>query len=141
MTADVEQEVRESLSSLLALSFENTKPDLGTREKVDGWAKLSENHWLILEVEDGQKHPTTNVLKLWRFLDVRPEISIILIHVYFNDSKAIKSSRGTLAAWLGEKMETILHGRFYYRRLIFDRKFSKWTGEAELKEAILNFQS
>lgn len=141
MTADVEQGVREAIASFLELSFQVDKPNLGTREKVDGWIKLTETHWLILEVEDAQNHPTTNVLKLWRFLDGRPEISIILIHVYFDNSKAVKSSRGELASWLGEKMETILPRRFYYRRVILNREFSEWEGDQELKEAISIFQS
>jgi len=140
MAADVEQKVRESLTNLTSLSFEKTKPDLGSREKVDGWAKLTENRWLILEVEDSQKHPTTNIAKLWRFLDGNPDISIILAHVYFPDSKAIKSSRGDLASWLGIQIEQLLPGRFYYRRLIIDREYLTWTGNEELIKTIAYFK-
>jgi hypothetical protein len=136
MAAVVEQKVRESMTNLVGLFFEKTKPNLGSREKVDGWIKLTENRWLILEVEDGQKHPTTNVAKLWRFLDGNPDTSIILAHVYFPDSKAIKSSRGELAFWIGNQIETLLTGRFYYRRLTIDRKYSEWTGDKELLEVI-----
>jgi hypothetical protein len=35
-------------------------------------------------------------------------MSIILIHAYFNDSKAVNNSRGKLATWVGKKMEAIL---------------------------------
>lgn len=136
MTADVEQKVRESIANLTGLSFEKTKPNLGSDEKVDGWIKLAENKWIILEVEDGQNHPTTNVAKLWRFLDSNPNISLVLAHVYFPDSKAVASSRGNLASWVGNQIELLFPRRFHYRRLIIDRKYSEWIGQQELLEAI-----
>jgi hypothetical protein len=140
MTAEVEQNARDAVAQLLGLTFQVGKPSLGTGEKVDGWIKLTDDRWIILEVEDGQQHPTTNVLKLWQFLDREPEMSIILIHIYFNNSRAVNNSRGKLATWVGKKMETILPGRFYYRRVILNREFSEWKGDQELKEAVSIFQ-
>jgi hypothetical protein len=142
MSKEAEKNVREAIKHLVGHEFEDILPKLGTPERVDGWLKFTEDRWLILEVEETQKHPTTNVLKLMRFLDSNLNISIILAHVYFPDSNAVNSSRGELAAWLGSQMEQqYLSGRFYYRRLIIDRQYTEWTGAEGLLEAVSLLES
>ena len=118
MSAATEAKMREALAAHLQLKFESARCELGTAEKVDGWVRLTERCWLILEVEEGQQHPSTNVLKLWPVLEKRPELTVILAHVFFATSRAARNSRGELATWLGSHMESSLHGRFRYRRLI-----------------------
>jgi hypothetical protein len=137
MSKESEGKVREAISNLVNSQFEKKRPKLVTNEMVDGWIKFTEEKWLILELEEGQKHPTTNVLKLLHFLNENPQVSIILAHVYFPNSAAVNSSRGRLAAWLGSQMEQhYLPGRFYYRRLIIDRQYTEWIGAEGLLEAV-----
>lgn len=136
MPMETEIRVKEAITALTSLSFEIRGLSLGTKERVDGWIKLNDEVWLILELEDQQKHSPTNILKLWRFLENKTEITIVLMHVFFNDSKVMESSRGTLGFWLAQKIEKLLPHRFYYRRLTIDRTYSNWTGEAELIEVI-----
>ena len=136
MSAATETRVREVLADRLRVTFESDRCDLGTPEKVDGWVRLTERYWLILEVEEEQHHPSTNVLKLWPFLEKRPELSVILAHVFFATSRAANSSRGELATWLGNRMESSLDGRFQYRRIIADFGNANWCGLSELAEAV-----
>lgn len=89
---------------------------------VDKCALLGPNHYLVLEAEDGQKHPCTNVLKLWPYLETRPEVSVILVHVFFQDGKRRDSSRGRLGPFVGQKMTNALEGRFQYRQLVINRE-------------------
>ena len=93
--------------------------DWGT---VDKNALLKPNYYLILEAEDGQKHPCTNVLKLWPYLETEPKLSIILVHVFFQGSKRRDSSRGRLGPFVGRKMAEALHGRFRYCQIVIDRE-------------------
>lgn len=138
MSKESERRVRDAVSNLIGYPFENRLPQLGTSERVDGWLVFNENNWLILELEEGQKHPTTNVLKLLRFLSDNRKISIILAHVYFPNSYAVDDSSGGLATWLGQQMERhYLPERFYYRRLIINREYTEWlSGEDELLKTV-----
>jgi hypothetical protein len=141
MSAATESRVREALADRLRVTFESDPCDLRTTEKVDGWVRLTERCWLILEVEEGQHHPSTNVLKLWPFLEKRPELSVILAHVFFATSRAANNSRGELATWLGKRMESSLDGRFQYRRVIADLGDAKWCGLSELTQAVRDARS
>jgi len=122
--AKEEKRVREYLERRLNLKFEQGRLDIGTRERVDAWAQLARPWFLILEVEDQQNHPTTNVSKLWSFLESKRDVRVVLVHVYFPTSRAATSSRGDLATWLGKRLERMFPKRFKYRRLDID-----WGGD------------
>lgn len=133
---EIESKVRTYLEERLDVEFEPSPLSIGTRERVDGWVRLSSGWLLILEVEDQQTHPTTNVLKLWPYLEQQPNASVVLIHVYFPKSRAFASSRSTLATWLGKKLEEIFPSRFAYRRLDIDWQSSSCTGYEELQSML-----
>lgn len=124
MAKEIENRVREYLERRLNLKFEATHLDIGTREKVDGWIQLAKPWLLILEVEDQQPHPTTNVLKLWPFLEARRDVAAVLVHVYFPTSRAVTGSRSDLATWLGNRLERMFPKRFKYQRLDIN-----WVGD------------
>ncbi len=87
---------------------------------LDGWGSC-DRHWrlpsgwyVLLEVERSQKHPSTNVAKIWPWLEEHGEARALLIHYFFEWSPGRASSRGRIAAWLGARMQRDLAGRFLY---------------------------
>lgn len=75
-----EREMAELLGHRLGIDF-------GTnRRRLDGWGQadrcveVRDDLWLLLEIEGKQHHPSTNVLKLWPFLEKRRKLSVVLIH-------------------------------------------------------------
>ena len=113
--------VTKILSHEFGLTFRDRKFDLGGWGQVDNYVKLRPNRYLFLEVETSQKHPNTNVLKVWPYLEDHPDDSVILAQAFFPDSPGYNSSRGRLGYWLGEKLESLFPGRFKYHRLIVSR--------------------
>lgn len=111
-----------SLSKLLSLEldikFENHEKKLNSWGQVDNWAKISSNTELFLEVETSQKHPNTNVLKIWPHLEENNEIRIFLIQAFFPNSPGLTSNRGRLCDWVAEKMKRELKDRFGYAKII-----------------------
>ena len=99
-------------------------PKLGEKEKgirgidgffwgfPDGVDKLSENKFIYYEIEDGQQHQCTNVLKCWPLLEEDENINIILIQ--WLKKKPRSKNRWELAKFVGEKMEQVLPHRFKY---------------------------
>ncbi len=85
---------------------------------LDGWGRsdfycIKDNVLVILEVEKGQKHPNTNVTKIWPYLDTHPEKKILLIHVICSDNSAPKN-RIKLSEFIGNKMMQLYQTRFLY---------------------------
>lgn len=115
-----EVRVAREIGSVLGIGLEARGLILNTWGKSECFARLGQHSYLVLEVETSQKHPTTNVAKLWPFLDENPATHIFLIHAYFQGSVGRESSRGRIAAWLGRKMEEILEERFRYFRIVVD---------------------
>ena len=72
---------------------------------------FGENGYLLLEYENRQNHPSTNVAKLWPWLEENTQRVVILVQVYQSEKS---SSRKELAEWLGRKMELDLPKRFAY---------------------------
>ncbi len=116
----VERDVAELLSRELGLVFGDTKRRLGTWGQADRCIELTADRWLLLEVEGSQHHPNTNVLKVWPFLEEHPSLSITLIHVFSATARNRESTRGRLAQWLAERMESHFDGRFEYHRVVID---------------------
>ncbi len=109
---------------------------------VDKQALIKPNHYLILEAEDGQKHPCTNVLKLWPYLEAEPEVSVLLVHVFFQGGKGRDGSRGRLGPFVGQKMEHDLNGRFQYCQLLIDRQTERIAeGLDMLRRSLLQWKS
>jgi hypothetical protein len=116
MSTDHEDRVATDLGAALGVSFDAGSLQLGTWGTADAHARL--DRWLVvLEVESNQKHPSTNVAKLWPWLDEHPEERVLLNQTYFTWSPGRTSNRGRVAAWLGARMQRELPGRFIYRRL------------------------
>lgn len=127
-----EQSVSKLIAELLQVNFKGTKYKLDGWGEVDNWAKLDDGVFVFLEVETSQKHPNTNVLKLWPYLDSNEAIRIFLIQTYFQTSPGLKSNRGRLGEWTANKLKTIFGKRFNYQKLVIDRNNDK----IELKELV-----
>jgi hypothetical protein len=112
-----EVKVATDLAALLGVPFVAGSFPLGTWGTADAHARL--NGWrVVLEVESNQKHPSTNVAKLWPWLEEHGDERVLLVQTYFEWSPGRTSNRGRVAAWLGARMERELTGRFLYRRLV-----------------------
>lgn len=95
---------------------------------------LPSHSFLILEIEaSGQKHPNTNVLKVWPYLTENPETSVILVHAFLSSNPQLSGSRGRLCTWLAREMEVQLGRRFRYVRVVISADdFSVLEGGNEL---------
>lgn len=120
-----EQSVSEFIADQLQMRFNDTKYKLNGWGEVDNWTQLDNETFLFIEVETSQKHPNTNVLKLWPYLDENKAYRIYLIKTYFPSSPGLKSSRGRLSEWTASKLKTILGKRFDYSKLVIDGKNDK----------------
>ena len=122
MSKEDELKIANYLDIYLNRKFNNSKYDLNKWGQVDDWIKISDNTYLFLEVETSQKHPNTNVLKLWPLLEENQEIRIFLIQTFFTNSPQVNKSRGKLGEWTGRQFEKIYHQRFKYYKVIFEKE-------------------
>lgn len=106
-------EISKLIGADLGVSFKNEEFSLGKWGEVDNWAQLPNDNYVLVECEKGQKHPNTNVLKLYPFLEENTDFKIILIHYFYPENKAPKS-RLALCDYLGRKMEKAFVERFQY---------------------------
>lgn len=119
MSKSDESRVAEYISTVLKVKFEDSNFNLNGWGRVDNYAKIKDDLFLFLEVETSQKHPCTNVLKLFPYLEENIKTKIILLQVYFSDSPGLKSSRGTLSSWLGVKLQNIFSNSSFYFKAVF----------------------
>jgi hypothetical protein len=131
-----EKIVRALLAERLNLRFEDKRQPVDQWGHADGLAILPNGVSLVLEVEAKQKHPTTNVLKYWPYLENHEDRRIVLGHCFFPDSPGLASSRGKLALWLGERLEQIFEGRFFYQRLVVSTAGEPDEGFSELEQRL-----
>lgn len=110
-------EVSILLEKELNIKFENHEFNLNGWGDVDNYAIVDENKYVFLECELGQKHPNTNVLKLYPYLEENRKISITLIHFFFSDNKAPKN-RLKLCDFIADKMKQEFGARFNYKKII-----------------------
>jgi hypothetical protein len=129
--------VRNLLFDQLNVSCEKSRLSLGQWGYADGWALLKPGLYLLVEVEAQQKHPTTNVLKLWPFLEEHEELAVVLGHFFFPDSPGLSSSRGKLAQWLATRLESLFPGRFLYRRVVISQEGKPLKGFDDLATVVL----
>jgi hypothetical protein len=101
------------IEKALNVVFWNEEFCLGTWGDVDNYCKVGDNAYLLLECEKSQKHPNTNVLKLYPFLEEHSDVSIVLLHYFFPENKAPKN-RKMLCKYIANKMEQEFKGRFQY---------------------------
>lgn len=106
--------VSKNIEDQLKITFENFEFNLNGWGDVDNYAVIGENSYVFLECEFGQKHPNTNVLKLYPFLEENSEISVTLIHFFFKENKAPKN-RLNLCSFIADKMKKEFGNRFNYK--------------------------
>ena len=94
----------------------------------DGMDLLNEESILYYEIEEGQHHPDTNVLKYWPVLDENPSSKIILVQWLRKKPKS--PNRWKLAQFVARKIAENLPNRFQYIFLEYDSP----NNEAKLKE-------
>lgn len=110
------REVANLIGKELNIVFKHEELSLNGWGEVDDYAIINEDSWVLLECENAQKHPNTNVLKLYPFLEENPNLSIILIHVFFSENKAPKN-RINLCDFIANKMIKEFGKRFQYKRI------------------------
>ena len=103
-----------ALYSQQGIKFENFEFKLDNWGEVDNYAIIEKNTYVFLECERGQKHPNTNVLKLYPYLEENPQISITLIHFFFKENKTPKN-RIRLCNFVANKMKIDFGNRFNYK--------------------------
>lgn len=127
------------LSTELALQFQSVGCSLNGWGRADGQAKVRDI-CIFVEVENKQKHPDTNVLKYWPFLESAPTASLVLIQAFSVSSPGSKGSRNSLVKWLAERMENQFPERFKYYGLVFDEPRNSIQGITKLSSHIANLQ-
>lgn len=108
--------VSEILEKELGVSFSNEELNINNWGHVDNYCEFSPDTIILLECESGQKHPTTNVLKLFPYLEEQDQLHVILIHYFFPENNAPKN-RIALCEFMGSKLENFFGIRFQYVRL------------------------
>ena len=83
MSKTDEISISQFFETYLHKKFENNKYVLNKWGQVDDWIQIDNNTFVFLEVETSQKHPNTNVLKLWPFLEENKNIRVFLIQAFF----------------------------------------------------------
>ena len=121
------------IASATEIAFENKGLSLGKWGNADNYAQINSYTYICLEVEKEQKHPITNVVKYWPYLEQTDKAKIILLHTFFPDSPGLKSSRGKLAEYFAMKMEKLFANRFKYFRLIIKTEDNTVIGIEELR--------
>lgn len=119
------------IADRLGIDFETNELKLGKWGNVDFYSQ-HENLLVLLEVEKGQKHPNTNVIKVWPYLEENPNLKILLIQIIRQENKAPKN-RIALCKYMGKKIESEYPDRFRF-------VFRNWHNELaiEIKEQVQN---
>jgi len=112
-TEQKDKDFTDRIASALKIKFTDKELSLDGWGHADNYVFLDNNKLLIAEIEIGQKHPTTNILKLWPFLENNPKLSIFLIHVLTNENNVSKN-RLKICHFLGDKLEKLYPKRFRY---------------------------
>ena len=100
----------------LKIEFENFEYRLDGWGEADNYCQLDNNTFVFIECERSQKHPNTNVLKYWPFLEENNSFKLILFHYFFPENKAPKN-RVRLCQFTASRIESVLTGRFQYVHL------------------------
>ena len=103
----------------------------------DGVDELKENKFIYYEIEDGQQHQCTNVLKCWPLLEEDENINIILIQWLKKKSKS--KNRWELGKFVAKKMEHAFPERFKYIFLELQDESNEEKLQLLKKELNINF--
>jgi len=109
------------VARVLGINVQFREYKLDNWGKVDRAAKLNSKALVFVEVECGQTHPDTNVLKVWPYLERKKKLRIFLVQCYLLESRALRGSRRRLAGWIGGKMEELLKNRFFYAEIMVSK--------------------
>src|SRR5690606_6746903 len=109
-------EVSKIIEEQLNIKFENYEFRLNGWGDVDNYAKIGENSYVFLECEFSQKHPNTNVLKLYPFLEENSDVNVTLIHFFFKEN-ATPPNRRKLCVYIADKMNKEFGNRFNYKMI------------------------
>lgn len=104
------------IEAIMNLVFENHEFDLNGWGHADNYCWTDDQTLILLECEKGQKHPNTNVLKVWPFLEQKNQLSITLLQYFFPENKAPKN-RLSLCDFIGNKLQNQFGSRFQYLQL------------------------
>jgi len=107
------------IGQVIKVTFENEEFHLNGWGEVDNYFQMNNNTFLFVECENSQKHPNTNVLKLWPFIEENEEYKIILFHFFFRKNKAPKN-RLKLCDFTASKIRQAYPNRFQYINLESD---------------------
>ncbi len=114
--------ISDIIANVLGITFRNNEFPLGKWGEADNFCEISDGILLLLECEKGQKHPNTNVLKLYPYLEENPDKTIVLFHYFYPENKAPKN-RLILCDFIASKMENSLKDRFKYVSLKCERNY------------------
>lgn len=120
MSLKDEIDVSNFIAEHIKIEFTGKQFKLNTWGQVDKWVEIKKNVFVFVEIETKQKHPNTNVIKLWPYLEENSTTRIFLIQTYFPDSPGINSNRGRLGEWTAKKLEEVFPDRFEYHKLVID---------------------
>lgn len=118
MSRKGERAYAEAVAGKTGVPFIGAKRKLDSWGEVDDYAVVRDDFLVLFEFEKGQKHPNTNVLKVWPYLDARPNLTIALVQLFVAGAQNEKGSRGRLAQWVADRMSLEFGGRFLYFRLL-----------------------
>jgi hypothetical protein len=144
MSKTSENKVAKLLQKTLPLEFECTRFKLGESGKwgeVDKVSKVCPNKYVFLEVEEGQTHPDTNVLKVWPYLQENRRVRIFLIQVFLPKCLNKSKSRVLLSEWTACEIEKRFPRAFQYWRIAISGDINKINKSRSLKKQFKEFLS
>lgn len=126
----------DALSKHLELTFADQELNLLNWGNADNYCYINDDLLLLAEIEHRQNHPTTNLIKVWPFLEHKEHLKIILVHVITEINRKSRN-RLMLCHFFGKKMEDTFKGRFKY--IYIENDFTPGTLTL-LKNAIESLQ-
>lgn len=124
--------ISSQVASELGLELTNNEYNYGRGiGKADNYCLYG--GWLIaFEIEYGQSHPSTNVLKSWMFLDQELHERLFLVQILVpNPKKSISPNRINLCDFIASKIKTEHSKRFVYSRFTLDESKDVWLPELQ----------
>jgi hypothetical protein len=122
MSLKDEMDIANFITEQIKIEFTGGQFKLNTWGQVDKWVELKKDIFFFVEIETKQKHPSTNVLKVWPYLEENSNAKIFLIQTYFPNSSGVNSNRGRMGEWIAAKIKATFPKRFDYHKLVIDGK-------------------
>jgi hypothetical protein len=113
LSADQVAQAAGTVEGVLRVKFQLGELQIDSWGQCDKYATVGDDRYVILEVDGpGQKHPCTNVLKLWPYLEKNPKRRALLIHVCSDVNDLPQTGRARLAQWTAKRMQSSLGAPF-----------------------------